>query len=142
MSELTAYRSGGEGSRATAPVSAIAYEGRVGEVAAIALQNALFNLITLGFYRFWAKTRLRRYIWGSIEYRGERLEYTGRGGELFLGFLVAIAILLALVFAFELAIEAAGGQVVNGPMDIPGVGRTATVHDPQGGNFNVMQPAG
>jgi len=40
------------------------------------------------------------------------------------------------------AITAAGGQVVNGPMDIPGVGRTATVHDPQGGNFNVMQPAG
>jgi predicted enzyme related to lactoylglutathione lyase len=35
----------------------------------------------------------------------------------------------------------AGGQVVNGPMDIPGVGRTATVHDPAGGNFNLMQPA-
>ncbi len=38
-------------------------------------------------------------------------------------------------------ITGAGGQVVNGPMDIPGVGRMATVHDPAGGNFNVMQPA-
>lgn len=111
MSELSAYQSGGEGSQATAPATAIGYEGRVGEVAAIALQNALFNLITLGFYRFWAKTRLRRYIWGNIEYRGERLEYTGRGGELFLGFLIAIGILLALVFAFEFAIEAAGGPL-------------------------------
>ncbi len=39
------------------------------------------------------------------------------------------------------AVTAAGGQVVNGPMDIPGVGRTATVHDPAGGSFNLMQPA-
>lgn len=39
------------------------------------------------------------------------------------------------------AITAAGGQVVNGPMDIPGVGRTATVHDPNAGSFNVLQPA-
>ena len=46
------------------------------------------------------------------------------------------------VDATTASITAAGGQVVNGPMDIPGVGRMATVHDPQGGNFNVMQPAG
>lgn len=39
------------------------------------------------------------------------------------------------------SIASAGGQVVNGPMDIPGVGRMATVHDPAGGNFNLMQPA-
>ncbi|MDH3707732.1 MAG: VOC family protein, partial [Acidimicrobiia bacterium] len=38
-------------------------------------------------------------------------------------------------------ITGAGGQIVNGPMDIPGVGRMATAHDPAGGNFNVMQPA-
>jgi predicted enzyme related to lactoylglutathione lyase len=38
------------------------------------------------------------------------------------------------------AITAGGGQIVNGPMDIPGVGRTATAHDPAGGNFNIMQP--
>ncbi len=38
-------------------------------------------------------------------------------------------------------ITEAGGQVVNGPMDIPGVGRIATAHDPAGGNFNLMQPA-
>ena len=39
------------------------------------------------------------------------------------------------------AVTGAGGQVVNGPMDIPGVGRTATVHDTGGGSFNLMQPA-
>ncbi len=39
------------------------------------------------------------------------------------------------------AITSAGGQIVNGPIDIPGVGRMATAHDPAGGNFNVLQPA-
>lgn len=40
------------------------------------------------------------------------------------------------------AITAAGGQIVMGPMDIPGVGRSATVHDPNGGNFALLQPGG
>jgi predicted enzyme related to lactoylglutathione lyase len=38
------------------------------------------------------------------------------------------------------AIGANGGQTVVEPFDIPGVGRVATVHDPQGGSFSVMQP--
>jgi predicted enzyme related to lactoylglutathione lyase len=33
-----------------------------------------------------------------------------------------------------------GGQVVQEPMTVPGVGTFATVHDPAGGNFTVMQP--
>ncbi len=36
------------------------YEGRVGEVAGIAVTNVLLGLVTLVFYRFWGKTRLRR----------------------------------------------------------------------------------
>jgi len=31
-----------------------------------------------------------------------------------------------------------GAQVVNPPMDVPGVGRMALLHDPLGGSFNVM----
>jgi len=99
---------------AAGPVEAIRYEGRTGAIAAIALQNALYSLLTLGVYRFWAKTRLRRYLWGSTIYRGERLEYTGRGIELFFGFLIAIAILTGLVTLFELAAEIAGGPLSAG----------------------------
>lgn len=33
-----------------------------------------------------------------------------------------------------------GGQVVQGPNDLPGVGRVATVHDPQHASFTVLQP--
>lgn len=95
-------------------VEGVHYDGQSRAVAAIALQNALFNLLTLGVYRFWAKTRIRRYLWGSTIYRGERLEYTGRGIELFLGFLIAVAILMALVFGFELIADAAGGPLSRG----------------------------
>ena len=35
-----------------------------------------------------------------------------------------------------------GGSVVVEPMSVPGVGTFATVHDPAGGNFNVIQPEG
>lgn len=34
-----------------------------------------------------------------------------------------------------------GGSIVNGPMDIPGIGRSATVHDPAGASFNLLEPA-
>ena len=37
-------------------------------------------------------------------------------------------------------VAAHGGQLVNGPMDIPGVGRNAVFHDPLGGNFQTLQP--
>lgn len=75
---------------------ALGYDGRAGHVAAIALINALLGLLTLGFYRFWGKTRMRRYLWSRIVFDDDRFEYTGRGMELLLGFLVAIAILVPL----------------------------------------------
>jgi hypothetical protein len=38
-------------------------------------------------------------------------------------------------------IQARGGKVLMGPMDLPNVGRIAMVADPQGAPFYVMQPA-
>jgi uncharacterized membrane protein YjgN (DUF898 family) len=72
------------------------YDGRAGEVAGIAVANGLLGLVTLGIYRFWGKTRLRRYLWGRIGFDGDAFEYTGTGMELFVGFLVAIAVLIPL----------------------------------------------
>ena len=33
-------------------------------------------------YRFWGKTRVRRYLWGRVSFQGDRAEYTGTGREL------------------------------------------------------------
>jgi uncharacterized membrane protein YjgN (DUF898 family) len=72
------------------------YGGTFGNVAGIALANGLLSILTLGFYRFWGKTRLRRYLWGHVSFREDDLEYSGRGMELMVGFLIAIAVLVPL----------------------------------------------
>jgi uncharacterized membrane protein YjgN (DUF898 family) len=59
----------------------------------LSLKNGLLNLITLTLYRFWGKTEVRRRLWSSIHLNDEAFEYTGRGKELFLGFLFALALI-------------------------------------------------
>lgn len=75
--------------------SKFVYDGRLGELYVIFIKNVLLSIITLGIYRFWGKTRVRRYLWSHTSLLGDRFEYTGTGKELFLGFLLAIALLLA-----------------------------------------------
>ena len=74
----------------------IGFLGRRMVLIGILLVNSLFSMITFGVYRFWARTRLRRYFWNSIDVDGDPLEYTGRGLELFIGFLIVIAILVPI----------------------------------------------
>lgn len=64
------------------------------ELFKIHLTNLLFTLLTLGIYRFWAKTRMRRYLWSHVEIEGDRLEYTGTAKELLFGFLIIVAVLI------------------------------------------------
>ncbi|OAJ54114.1 hypothetical protein A6V36_35400 [Paraburkholderia ginsengiterrae] len=71
----------------------LTYDGKIGELYGIFIKNLLLQIITLGIYRFWATTNTRRYIWSRMRFQGERFEYTGTGGELFKGFLLAIAIM-------------------------------------------------
>ena len=58
------------------------------------VRGALLQLVTLGVYRFWLTTIARRFLWANTEIEGNSLEYTGTGMELFLGFLMAIALLV------------------------------------------------
>jgi uncharacterized membrane protein YjgN (DUF898 family) len=53
-------------------------------------------MVTLGIYRFWLITDIRRYLWSNTEIAGDALEYLGTGVELLLGFLIAIAILVPI----------------------------------------------
>ena len=85
------------------------YDGRAGELFPIVLTNLFLTFITGGIYRFWAKTRVRRYFLSRVSFLGDRLEYTGTGKELFLGFLVVLAILVPLYIGFELLMNFAIG---------------------------------
>ena len=69
-------------------------DGRFGTVIGIVLLNALLNIVTLGFYRFWGRTRLRHYFWSRTSVLGDHFEYTGTGGELLRGFFRALGLLV------------------------------------------------
>ncbi len=69
------------------------YDGKISELFGIFLLNLLLTVLTFGIFRFWAITRIRRYIWSHLRFQGTRLTYTGKGKELFVGFLLAILIL-------------------------------------------------
>ena len=79
------------------------YSGQAGEVFRLALVNSLLSLLTLGLYRFWARTRLRRYFWSHVELDGDPIEYTGTGRQLFIGFLIVMAVLVPLLFGLDYA---------------------------------------
>jgi uncharacterized membrane protein YjgN (DUF898 family) len=76
----------------------------------ITLVSFLLTILTLGFYRFWAKTQVRKHIWSSVHINGEPLEYTGTGMELFKGFLVVF-----LVLFLPIAVLAGIVSLVYGP---------------------------
>lgn len=59
----------------------------------LATRTGLLTVLTLGLYRFWMKTRLRRFYWSSIRPGGHPLEYVGEPLEKLLGFLIAVVIL-------------------------------------------------
>lgn len=67
------------------------------------VRGAVLLMVTLGIYRFWLITDVRRFLWTNSEVAGETLEYSGTPVELLLGFLIAIAILIPVYAFFFLA---------------------------------------
>lgn len=67
------------------------------------IRGGVLLMVTLGIYRFWLATDVRRFLWSNTEIAGETLEYTGTPLELLLGFLIAIAILIPVYSGFFLA---------------------------------------
>jgi len=71
------------------------YDGKLGELYAIYLRHLVLMLLTLGWSRFWGRTRLRRYLWNHFSVLGDRFEYRGRGLELMIGFVLVLLMLAA-----------------------------------------------
>ena len=66
------------------------FAGQRGRIFRLSLGLSLLTILTLGLYRFWMKTRLRRYYWSSVKPGGLPLEYVGEPLEKVLGFLIAV----------------------------------------------------
>jgi uncharacterized membrane protein YjgN (DUF898 family) len=72
------------------------------------IRGAVLLLVTLGIYRFWLVTDVRRALWNNTEIAGDFLEYIGTARELLLGFLIAIALLVPVNVVFFLATLSGG----------------------------------
>lgn len=84
---------------------AFAFHGNWRDFAPIAFTNLALTIVTLGLYSFWARTRARRYLWSNTRFIDDRLEWTGTGLELFIGYLLAIVFFLIPFGAINLIVQ-------------------------------------
>lgn len=91
------------------------YTGQSGPIFGLSLKVAFLTLLTLGIYRFWGKSRIRRYIWSSAELDGDRFEYTGTGLEKFLGFLMAVVFLAVYLGIVQISLTFFGFSLLGEP---------------------------
>lgn len=85
------------------PAGAVRFLGKEAAYWRLRIKGAGLLLLTLGIYRFWFATDVRRYLWASTEIGGDSLEYAGLATELLGGFLLAIAIMVPLYTAIAAA---------------------------------------
>lgn len=81
------------------PVS-VSFSGERREFRRLVTRGAGLELVTVGFYRFWLATDIRRHLWSNTSVDGDAAEYTGRGRELLVGFLFALAIVVPVYLAY------------------------------------------
>jgi uncharacterized membrane protein YjgN (DUF898 family) len=98
--------------------SAFRFNGNWREFAPIAFTNLLLMIVTLGIYRFWAKTRERRYLWSRSDFIGDPLEWTGTGLELFIGFLLVALLLFVPIIVLQFVVQ---GLAMRGQVGLAGL---------------------
>lgn len=85
----------------------VSFTGDRGEFRRLVTRGALLELVTVGFYRFWLATDMRRHLWSNTSVDGDSAEYTGTGKELLIGFLFALAIIVPIYLVyFVISLEA------------------------------------
>ena len=85
----------------------VEFSGDRGDFFRLVRNGTGLELITFGFYRFWLATDIRHHLWSHTSIEGDAPEYTGRGRELLIGFLFAMAILVPIYLAYAvIGIEA------------------------------------
>jgi uncharacterized membrane protein YjgN (DUF898 family) len=83
------------------PVAA-SFSGDRGAFRRLVVRGTGLELVTVGFYRFWLATDIRRHLWSNTDLGDDAAEYTGNGKELLLGFLFALAILVPIYLVYFL----------------------------------------
>lgn len=90
------------------------YTGTTGALLVLAIKTNLLTIVTLGIYRFWARTRIRRYVWSATAPGDEPFEYTGTGLEKLLGFLIAVVTLAFVLGGLQIVLFFLGLSMFSG----------------------------
>lgn len=93
----------------------VTYRADAAALFPLALGTGLLSIVSLGIYRFWAKARIRRFVWGNIRLDDDALEFTGTGLEMFLGFLIALVVLAVYLAAIQLLLFFFGIRFIFAP---------------------------
>jgi uncharacterized membrane protein YjgN (DUF898 family) len=92
----------------------LTFHGTGGTLFGIYVVNVLLTIATLGFYRFWGRVKVRRFMMSQTGFEGDRFAYHGTGKELLNGFFKA-----GLFFGIPLTVlgmidELAGDRMIHG----------------------------
>jgi uncharacterized membrane protein YjgN (DUF898 family) len=73
--------------------------------------NVLLTLLTLGVYFFWAKVKVRAYLFSETDFEGDRFAYHGTGREMFVGFLKALVFFFIPITLLSMVPELVGASL-------------------------------
>ncbi|MCS6289803.1 MAG: DUF898 domain-containing protein [Nitrospira sp.] len=76
----------------TSSIQRGSFHGSGGTLLGMQIVNVCLTIVTLGAYHFWAKAKIRRYLFSQTAFAGDRFVYRGTGKELYQGFLNAMVV--------------------------------------------------
>jgi len=92
----------------------LTFHGAGGTLFGIYVVNVLLTIATLGWYRFWGKVKVRRFMLSQTGFEGDRFAYHGTGKELLLGFLKAVIFVGIPITALGIAAELSHDRMIHG----------------------------
>jgi uncharacterized membrane protein YjgN (DUF898 family) len=93
------------------PYRQLSFRGDGSTLFGITLVNLFLTVVTLGIYLFWGKVKARKYVFGQLEFEGDRFGYHATGKELLIGWL-KVALVLGILFGAQNA----GRFLLDGPV--------------------------
>ena len=78
------------------------FHGNGSSLFGIFVINVLLTLLTLGVYYFWGKAKIRRYMHSQTELHNSRFSNHTTGGELCIGWIKAIILIVTIVLISEI----------------------------------------
>jgi uncharacterized membrane protein YjgN (DUF898 family) len=102
----------------TSPLSAggvrrLTFHGSGGTLFGIYVVNILLTIVTFGFYRFWGKVKVRRFMLSQTGFEGDRFAYHGTGKALLNGFAKAVLFVGTPITALSAAARLSGDATID-----------------------------